>query len=501
MPTKLRGTMLVPGVSANRRWYTPELIQKAHDRLAERLKDGNLPVTMLTHHDAEDNSTHIVGRVTGVSLDNGNLNYTAELADTTEAATIAALVNQPDGKQYLRGVSIRGWWVGDPVTKTVEGVNVTTADDMVIDGLDFTKTPGVTGAYVVPASSDASETVIPAPQMIHETASSLVVFTEALKTKPYGSVRYADPGYQSDKVKRYPIETEAHAKAAWSYVSESGNASQYTPAQQKRIRSRIKGALVKFGVDVTQEAAMPQPLTGAATTLSECFACDDGPRSGFSISAYNGPLTVSVSAYSGIEPEDLADVAMAAMQAACDAINVLDPDNDGDIDTGTASENTDDNQMETAPASAETEESAPVETTEETTTPTEETTNESEATPAAAETLEEAADNSSPVTRAELVAAVQEAVSAALAPRESAEASSVEETAPVEEAAPTEAELREAIRLEVIAEALASGVITRKGLVEKANGPEPEKPLHEMNEEEWRAYQQDRSALFFSHDQ
>ena len=32
--------------------------------------------------------------------------------------------------------------------------------------------------------------------------------------EPYGAVTYADPGYQSDGVKRYPIDTEAHTRAA-----------------------------------------------------------------------------------------------------------------------------------------------------------------------------------------------------------------------------------------------------------------------------------------------
>jgi hypothetical protein len=339
------------------------------------------------------------------------------------------------------------------------------------------------------------------------------VFTEAVNTKPYGSVRYADPGYQSDKVKRYPLDTKAHAKAAWSYINQARNQKQYTAAQLKRIRSRIKDALHKFGVDVTTEAADVQPLTEANTTLSEYYPME-GPdgTAGFSISAYNGPLTVSVCAYNGVEPADLADVAMAAMKAACDAIHALDPDDDGDIDTGT-SEATDDNQMETAPASSENLKESAVDDTTETASPdaalaTEETTapaatEETPASPAAdaeaAAETEESADT--PLTRADLEAAVAAAVSAALNPPQAAEAAPVA-TEEVAESAPSDAELREAIRREVLAEALANGVITRKGLVEKGEiGGEPEKPLHEMSDEEFRAYQEKRSALFFAHNQ
>src|SRR6185312_5147778 len=41
--------------------------------------------------------------------------------------------------------------------------------------------------------------------------------TKASKT-PYGDVAYADPGYQSDKKKRYPIDSADHVRAAWSYI-------------------------------------------------------------------------------------------------------------------------------------------------------------------------------------------------------------------------------------------------------------------------------------------
>ncbi len=64
--------------------------------------------------------------------------------------------------------------------------------------------------------------------------------------KPYGNVTYADPGYQADKKKRYPLDTAAHVKAAWSYINMDKNASQYTPAQVSSIKGRIKAAAKKM---------------------------------------------------------------------------------------------------------------------------------------------------------------------------------------------------------------------------------------------------------------
>jgi len=76
------------------------------------------------------------------------------------------------------------------------------------------------------------------------------------KKAPYGDVAYADPGYQSDKKKRYPIDTKEHAKAAWSYISKAKNAGEYSATQLASIKSKIKAALSKFGVKVAAETNM-----------------------------------------------------------------------------------------------------------------------------------------------------------------------------------------------------------------------------------------------------
>lgn len=328
---------------------------------------------------------------------------------------------------------------------------------------------------------------------------------------PYGpksQVAYADPGYQADKKARYPIDTKAHAKSAWAYVNQKDNQKPYTPAQLKRIRGRIKSALKKFGVDVTTEnlaaIAVDSRSIAETTTLSECYSCvqDGTGTAGFSISAYNGPLTVSVSAYNGVEPADLSAVAMAAMAAACDAIHALDPDDDGDIDTGTSEGTPPSDQTESAPADSSTVKEAVVAATE--TAPEATTETAPEGTP---ETSTETAESAPEfVTAEQLAEAVQSAVTAVLEAAKTPAAETSEtaegaatETAATESAPVDEAALRAKIEAEIIAEARAKGTLTRKGLVEKLG--EPEKPLHEMNEDEFRAYQQERSAIFFGHNE
>jgi HK97 family phage prohead protease len=77
---------------------------------------------------------------------------------------------------------------------------------------------------------------------------------------PYGpksQVNYADPGYQKDGKARYPLDTEAHCRAAWSYISMPKNAAQYTAEQLSAIKGRIRSALKKFGVETESKAAGP----------------------------------------------------------------------------------------------------------------------------------------------------------------------------------------------------------------------------------------------------
>lgn len=70
--------------------------------------------------------------------------------------------------------------------------------------------------------------------------------------KPYGDVKYADPGYR-EGVARYPIDSEAHARAALSYFSMPKNHKGYTGEQIKTIMGRIKAACRRFGIEVSDD--------------------------------------------------------------------------------------------------------------------------------------------------------------------------------------------------------------------------------------------------------
>jgi HK97 family phage major capsid protein/HK97 family phage prohead protease len=72
-------------------------------------------------------------------------------------------------------------------------------------------------------------------------------------SKPYGNVEYADPGYQADKKKRYPIDTDEHVTAAWSYINKDSNASKYSAADLAKVKGKIKAEMKKHGHDVSED--------------------------------------------------------------------------------------------------------------------------------------------------------------------------------------------------------------------------------------------------------
>jgi hypothetical protein len=70
----------------------------------------------------------------------------------------------------------------------------------------------------------------------------------APKGYPKKKIEYADP-----KNFKYPIDTEEHARAAWSYIHQERNRKGYTSEELAYIESRIKRALKKFDVDIKED--------------------------------------------------------------------------------------------------------------------------------------------------------------------------------------------------------------------------------------------------------
>jgi hypothetical protein len=58
--------------------------------------------------------------------------------------------------------------------------------------------------------------------------------------RTYGDVEFADPVNN-----KYPIDSEDHVRAAWSYINKKANAAKYSADEVDRIKGRIRKAAVR----------------------------------------------------------------------------------------------------------------------------------------------------------------------------------------------------------------------------------------------------------------
>lgn len=66
--------------------------------------------------------------------------------------------------------------------------------------------------------------------------------------RKYGDVEFADPVNN-----RYPIDTEEHVRAAWSYIHHKDNAAKYDKDEVETIKSRIRKAAKKFDIELNED--------------------------------------------------------------------------------------------------------------------------------------------------------------------------------------------------------------------------------------------------------
>lgn len=125
---------------------------------------------------------------------------------------------------------------------------------------------------------------------------------EKADNEPYGDVEYADPGYQKDKKKRYPVDTKEHAKAAWSYINKDSNASEYSSGDLAKVKARIKAACKKFGIDVSDKAIEPEvekTIETEEAPVADIVETDDAEKTAEPVLE----KTVEADAEKAVEPE------------------------------------------------------------------------------------------------------------------------------------------------------------------------------------------------------
>lgn len=137
---------------------------------------------------------------------------------------------------YLTGVSV-GWLpVHQPQIKAIGGKAVQVIGEARVHEISLTPIPANAEAQLASVKSLGEE--------------------KATAEKPYGDVAYADPGYQDDGQKRYPLDSETHCRAAWSYINQADNAAKYSADELALVKGRIRAALQRYGVQVSESASL-----------------------------------------------------------------------------------------------------------------------------------------------------------------------------------------------------------------------------------------------------
>jgi phage I-like protein len=82
-----------------------------------------------------------------------------------------------------------------------------------------------------------------------------------------GKSKYGDVKYADEKNKKYPIDSEAHVRAAWSYINMPKNAGKYSSEDVKTIKGRIKAAGKKYGIDFSDNGDKTESALVSAASI------------------------------------------------------------------------------------------------------------------------------------------------------------------------------------------------------------------------------------------
>lgn len=107
--------------------------------------------------------------------------------------------------------------------------------------------------------------------------------------KPYGDVKYADPGYQKDGKYRYPLDTKEHVTHAWDYINVQENADKYSAGDLAKVKAAIKAAAKEFGIEI-DESKSASTSGDESSTLAPEASTEDAARSG--TSSENAPRRI-----------------------------------------------------------------------------------------------------------------------------------------------------------------------------------------------------------------
>ena len=68
-----------------------------------------------------------------------------------------------------------------------------------------------------------------------------------------GERKYGDVEFADSVNNKYPIDTEEHVRAAWSYIHHKDNAAKYDKDEVETIKGRIRKAAKKFDIELSED--------------------------------------------------------------------------------------------------------------------------------------------------------------------------------------------------------------------------------------------------------
>ena len=68
-----------------------------------------------------------------------------------------------------------------------------------------------------------------------------------------GEHKYGDVEFADSVNNKYPIDTDEHIRAAWSYINHKDNAAKYDRDEVQTIMARIKRAAKKHGIEISDD--------------------------------------------------------------------------------------------------------------------------------------------------------------------------------------------------------------------------------------------------------
>lgn len=145
----------------------------------------------------------------------------------------------------------QAWCIQDDAARSAAIVN---AIDSFLAGLDALRSSDTEKAGARHSKTDAAHisAIKDAHAKMAEHLDALQAAEDADKAKAKDG-KYGDVAYADEKNKKYPIDTEEHARAAWSYINQEKNASDYSADELATIKDRIRAACKKFGIEISDD--------------------------------------------------------------------------------------------------------------------------------------------------------------------------------------------------------------------------------------------------------